>query len=73
MGMEREDRCESTGLETWKGSMASQTRWIKSEPGGQIAQISARRWGAATQDEAAARVHVVFPLPMGMERDDRCE
>ena len=41
---------------------------LECEPGGQIAEVSAGRWGAATQYEAAARVHVVFPLPMGMER-----
>ena len=33
-----------------------------------LAQISAERWGVATEDEVAAHVHVVFPLPMGMER-----
>ena len=44
-----------------------------SEPGCQIAQISAERRGAATGDEVADRVHGVFPLPLGMEREDRCE
>ena len=54
--------------------MASETRWIWSEPGCcQIAQISDERWGAAAGDEVAVRVHGVFPLPMGMEREDRCE
>ena len=53
--------------------MALETCWILSEPGGQIAQISARRWGAAREDEVAIRVHGVFPLSMGMEREDRCE
>jgi len=38
-----------------------------------LAQISAEQWGVATEDEVAAHVHVVFPLPMGMEREDRCE
>ena len=47
--------------------------WIWSEPGCWIAQISAKRWGAAAEDEVALRVHGVFPLPMGMEREDRCE
>ena len=61
------------GLETWKGSMASEMRLIWSEPGCEIAQISGERWGAAAGDEVAARVHGVFPLPMGMEREDTCE
>ena len=39
----------------------------------EIAQILAERWGAVTGDEVAARVHVAFPLPMGIEREDRCE
>ena len=49
------------------------TRWIWSEPGGQIAPISAGQWGDARQDEVATRVDGVFPLPLGMEREDRCE
>ena len=57
--------------------MSSKIRWICSEPGSQagreIVQISAERWGAAPGDEAAARVHGAFPLPMGIEREDRCE
>ena len=46
---------------------------LGSEPGCQIAQISDKRWGAATEDGVDARVHGVFPLLMGMEREDRCE
>ena len=38
-----------------------------------IAQISAERWGAARGDEVVVCVDGVFPLPMGMEREDRCE
>ena len=53
--------------------MASETRLIWSEPGCQIAQISYKRWGAAAGDEVAVGVHGVFPLPLGMEREDRCE
>ena len=34
---------------------------------------SSRFLGAAATDEVAVRVHGVFPLPMGMEREDRCE
>ena len=38
--------------------MAFETRWIWSEPGSWIAQISDERWGAtAAGDEVAARVH----------------
>ena len=49
-------------------------RLIWSEPGCEIAQISGERlWGAAAGDEVAARGHGVFPLPMGMEREDTCE
>ena len=44
-----------------------------SEPGCSITQISAERWGAAMEDEGAVRFHGVFPLPMGVEREDRCE
>ena len=29
--------------------------------------------GAATGDEVADRDHDVFPLPLGMKREDRCE
>ena len=46
-------------------------RWIWSEPGCQIAQISAKRLGTAMGDEVAVRVHGVFPLPKGIEREDR--
>ena len=54
--------------------MASETRWIWSEPSSSIAQISARRWGAATGDEVAVLVFMVFfLLPLGMEKEDRCE
>ena len=53
--------------------MASKISWIWSEPGREIVQISAERWGAAPGDEAAARVHGACPLPMGIEREDRCE
>ena len=38
---------------------------IWSEPGGQIAQISAERRGAAAGDEKAVCVRGVFPPPMG--------
>ena len=38
-----------------------------------ITQISDEPRGAATGDEGDVRVHGVFPLPMGMEREDRCE
>ena len=54
-------------------SFCTPRRRGQSRPGCQIAQISAERWGAATGDEVAVRVHGVFPLPMGMEREDRCE
>ena len=33
LGIEREDRCERTGLQTWKGSMAPESCPIWSEPG----------------------------------------
>ena len=33
----------------------------------------AEQWGAVMEDEVAIRVHGVFPLPMGMEREDRHE
>ena len=46
---------------------------MQMEPGCQIAQILAERWGAATGDKVAVHVHGAFPLPMGMEREDRCE
>ncbi|EJK70141.1 hypothetical protein THAOC_08526 [Thalassiosira oceanica] len=36
-----------------------------------IGQISDRQQGAAMGDEVAIRVHGVFPLPMGVEREDR--
>ena len=38
-----------------------------------IALISAERWGAPAGDEVAEHVYSVFPLPMGTEREDRCE
>ena len=37
------------------------------------AQISAERRGTAMEVEVAIGVHGVFPLPMGIEREDRCE
>ncbi|EJK56917.1 hypothetical protein THAOC_23100 [Thalassiosira oceanica] len=42
-------------------------------PGCQIAQISAKQWGAAMEDEVAVRVHAVSPLPLGIGREDGCE
>ena len=39
----------------------------------EVAMISAQQWVAVAQDEVAIRVHGVFPLPMGMEREDRCD
>jgi hypothetical protein len=48
-------------------------RLIWSVPGCQIAQISAQRWGAGAGDEVPVRVHGVFRLSLGMEREDRCE
>jgi len=36
----------------------------------QIAQFSAERWGAAIAVNLDDRVHGVFPLPMGMEREE---
>ena len=44
-----------------------------SEPGSWIAKFSAEQWGAATVDEVANGDHGVCALPMGMEREDRCE
>ena len=46
---------------------------LESEPGGKIARISAKRRGAVRKVDKALRVHSCFPLPMGMEREDRCE
>ena len=47
--------------------------WIWSEPGCQIAQISAERLCAVAEDEEAVRVHGVLSLPMGINKRDRCE
>ena len=53
--------------------MASEMRWVLSEPvGSWITQISDERWGAAVGDEVASHVHGVFLLPMGMEMEDKC-
>ena len=50
--------------------MASQTRLIWSEPGCQIALISAERWSAAVGDEVAiCVVHGVFLFSLGTERE----
>ena len=42
-------------------------------PGRWSDQISAEQWGVVVEDEVATGVQVVFPLPMGIERKDRCE
>ena len=42
-------------------------------PGCLNTQISAERWGTAMEVEVAIVVHGVFPLPLGIEREDRCE
>ena len=51
----------------------------QNEQGCEIAQISAQRWGAANfsqqlsavaEDETAVCVHGLFPLSVGMERED---
>ena len=62
MGMEREDR-----RGPWQHN---HIRFGVSQVAGKIVQISAKQWGAAT-DEVAGRVHGVCPLPMGMERELR--
>ena len=46
---------------------------VRASPGGKFPLISAERWGAAIEDEVATHVQGGFPLPMGMEREDRCE
>ena len=48
-------------------------RLIWSEPGCQVAQISAKRWGDAAEVEVAAHVDGVCPLSNGVNREDRCE
>ena len=53
--------------------MATEMRLIWSEPGCQIAQISDKRWGAAKGDGVAVGLHCVCALPLGMEREERCE
>ena len=53
--------------------MASQTGRILSEPGYWGAYISAEQWGAMKRDEVAKPVHGVGPVPMGIEREDRCD
>ena len=61
----------SRGLE---GVMASEISLIWNEPCCQIAQFQPNNVrGAATADEVAVGVHGVCALPLGMERDDRCE
>ena len=50
--------------------MAAETCLIWSEPGGEIARISAEQRGAATKVDEHGRVQDGFPLPMGMERED---
>ena len=47
--------------------------WIWGQPGSKIGQISDGQRGAAMEVEVAFGAHGVFPLPMGMERKDRCE
>ena len=42
-------------------------------PGCWSAQISDEQWGTAIEVEVAIGVHGVSPLPMGIEREDRCE
>ena len=43
-------------------------RWIQSEPGCWIGQISAeQQCGAAMEEEEVFGVHGVFPLPMGID------
>ena len=49
------------------GKLARVALWILEQA------ISDERWGAAMGDEVAIRVHGVFPPPMGIEREDRCE
>ena len=53
--------------------MVQELFWILSEPGCWIAQISTEQWGTAMEDEVAIHVDGVFPLPMGIAREDRCE
>ena len=53
--------------------MAAETCLIWSETAGEIARISAERWGASTEVDEHGRAQDGFPLPMGMEREDRCE
>ena len=56
-----------------RGPWHSETCLIWSVPSCWIAKISAEQWAAAMGDEVAVHVDGVFPLPMGMEREDRYE
>ena len=38
-----------------------------------LSDTHASEWGAAIGDEVAARVEVGFLLPMGIEREEKCE
>ncbi|EJK73299.1 hypothetical protein THAOC_05084 [Thalassiosira oceanica] len=55
------DSGKGVKLKTWEASVETS------------AQISAEQWGAVKADEVAICVHGVCPLPMGMEREDRCK
>ena len=62
----------STDLEGVHGSVIALDLECARQAARWIAKISADQWSAAAGDEVAAHVHAVCPLPMGMEKEDRC-
>ena len=46
---------------------------VRSEEAKSNMRVLDEQWGAATEDEVEVGDHGVFPLPMGIEWEDRCE
>ena len=73
LGIGRDDRCMGAGVKANKAFIEAQTRLIWGEPGSGIAQISDEQQPAAIKIEVSIGAHMVFPLSLGIGRENRWE
>ena len=73
LGIGRDDRCMGAGVKANKAFIEPQTRLIWGEPGSGIAQISDEQRPAVMTDDVTIGAHMVFPLSLGMGRENRWE
>ena len=73
LGIGRDDRCMRAGVKAKKAFIEQQTCLIWGESGSGIAQISDEQRPAVMTDDVTIGAHMVFPLSLGMGRENRWE